>query len=401
MSSPTSAPITAPRRRRDWLRAPRKLSLTRPGKFFLLITIGIGFGAINTGNNLLFLLLGMMLSLIIASGLLSEAVLRHVRATRRLPRRLEANQPAPGGFRITNRGNWPSLSFQVAEQNPLVIAGPLSGQRVGPTHVPWWKFWKPQDETAPLAAAYCLRAPAHDELHLGSHYVLPARGRYRLPGVEVSTRFPFGLFEKSRAFSSAQELVVLPEILPAHTWIDRLLARWGDESTRRRGPGEEFFGLRDYRPGEDRRKIHWKSSARRGKPVVRETEAKRHRALAVVFDHRALVAKPDAKVKRRFERGLSRLCGLLQSLHQRGIQTHLVTCTASIPASDGLIAALHHLATIDLLSPSAPPPQVTDELQAAAGLIFVGFESPDHPSHAESLFLSLAEDPHEPDVAVP
>ena len=53
---------------RRWIRPPRRLQFTREGKYFVGITLGVGFAAINTGNNLLYLLLGMMLSLIIASG---------------------------------------------------------------------------------------------------------------------------------------------------------------------------------------------------------------------------------------------------------------------------------------------------------------------------------------------
>ena len=46
-------------------RPPRRLKFTREGKFFVGITLGVGFAAINTGNNLLYLLLGMLLALII------------------------------------------------------------------------------------------------------------------------------------------------------------------------------------------------------------------------------------------------------------------------------------------------------------------------------------------------
>ena len=53
-------------------RPPRKLKFTREGKFFVGITLGVGFAAINTGNNLLYLLLGMLLSLIVLSGVMSE-----------------------------------------------------------------------------------------------------------------------------------------------------------------------------------------------------------------------------------------------------------------------------------------------------------------------------------------
>src|SRR5262245_33888588 len=75
------------RLRRAW-RPPRKLQFTREGKYFVGITIGVGFAAINTGNNLLYLLLGMMLSLIIASGIMSELSLRALTVTRQPPGRI-------------------------------------------------------------------------------------------------------------------------------------------------------------------------------------------------------------------------------------------------------------------------------------------------------------------------
>lgn len=60
------------------LRLPRKLRVTFPGKWFLVLTIGVGAAAINTRNNLLYLALSMNLSLIILSGILSEIGRAHV-----------------------------------------------------------------------------------------------------------------------------------------------------------------------------------------------------------------------------------------------------------------------------------------------------------------------------------
>src|SRR5690554_7568268 len=102
-----------------WTRPPRRLSFTSAGKYFVLITIGIGFGAINTGDNLLFLLLGMMLSLILASGILSEAVIRRLHAERNLPHRIFADSNAPGSFLVSNPAGWPSLSIEVVERGAM------------------------------------------------------------------------------------------------------------------------------------------------------------------------------------------------------------------------------------------------------------------------------------------
>src|SRR6185436_19935940 len=69
-------PLARPEPKNAWqrllrrFRPPRKLKFTREGKYFLGITLGVGFAAINTGNNLLYLLLGMLLSLIVLSGVM-------------------------------------------------------------------------------------------------------------------------------------------------------------------------------------------------------------------------------------------------------------------------------------------------------------------------------------------
>src|SRR5882762_2236566 len=75
------------------LRPPRRLSFTREGRIIVFLSVGVGFAAINTGNNLLYLLLGWLLSFIIASGVLSEMTLRDLRVERRPPPRIYASEP--------------------------------------------------------------------------------------------------------------------------------------------------------------------------------------------------------------------------------------------------------------------------------------------------------------------
>ncbi len=360
------------------LQPPRFLALTRAGKFFILMTIGVGFGAINTGNNLLFLIFGMMLSVILASGVLSEAVLRNLRLRRHLPRRLEAGQPAPGSFRLINHGWWPALSIEASEQNPRCIRGPSAGREVGPKSVPWWKFWRRQtdDERRPLAAAYTLRIGADSDSKVRTHYQLPERGEYKLTGLQLTTRFPFSLFEKSRRFAAPSKVTVLPAALPAEQWLGRLDSRWGDTMKNKRGRGDEYFGLRDYRPGEDHRSIHWKSTARRGEPMVRETEARQRRALLIILDNRAPVEEPAAAHRARFELGIRHLAGLLHSLDRDGYRLQLRSSTGDVsPERPGEIdALLRHLATIELARRSAPPPPEDSDNDLPQSRVRIGFE---------------------------
>src|SRR5215510_7675755 len=75
------------------LRPPRRLSFTREGRIIVILSVGVGFAAINTGNNLLYLLLGWLLSFIIASGILSELTLKRLTVERRPPPRVFAGEP--------------------------------------------------------------------------------------------------------------------------------------------------------------------------------------------------------------------------------------------------------------------------------------------------------------------
>src|SRR5439155_1886709 len=101
---------------RRFFTPPRRLQLTREGKYFIGITLGIGFAAINTGNNLLYLLLGMMLSLIIASGILSEMSIRDLTVARTPPEALYAERPFLMGIGLHNgKPRLPSFSVEVED----------------------------------------------------------------------------------------------------------------------------------------------------------------------------------------------------------------------------------------------------------------------------------------------
>ena len=78
---------------------PRRLRVTRVGRTYLVITLGIGLGALNTGNNLLYLVLGFLLSVIVLSGVLSERVLRDVTVRRLLPDGAFAARALPPALR--------------------------------------------------------------------------------------------------------------------------------------------------------------------------------------------------------------------------------------------------------------------------------------------------------------
>jgi uncharacterized protein (DUF58 family) len=367
-------------RLRRWMRPPRRLSFTRSGKFFVLMTLAIGFGAINTGNNLLFLLLGMMLSLIIASGILSEAVIRKLEASRSAPKRLFADIPAAGGFRVKNPKSYASLSVEVSERNPIAVEGPIAGRELGPDRVPWWKFWTSTSTDgefeAVVASAYRMRIEAEDDVDLDARYRFPVRGAYEMQGLNLTTRFPFSFFEKVRELDDTETLTVFPRPADADEWMTTVSARFGDVSQNQRGMGEEYFGLRDYRPGEDKRLIHWKSSARRGETVVRETESQEQRSVEIWLMHwTGLPAQQRHEVEARFEDDLERVVGLILRLISGGYRVGLRLRGERVPLSQdaaGVDRMLARLAVCELLDGQHDYEPVTDAAPEEPGRILIG-----------------------------
>ena len=239
-----SAPNTAWRRFLRRFRPPRKLKFTREGKYFLGITLGVGFAAINTGNNLLYLLLGMLLSLIVLSGVMSELSLRDLNVVRRLPTRAQVGRAHLVEIEVFNRKKRvPSYAIEVED----LRAGQPADKRCF--------FLKISPNSAQVAAYR--RSPQR-------------RGRDRHIGFRIATRFPFGLFEKSREVSCDGELIIYPAVDALRLRSDEAGRRFGGTGLSGRGSGDEVFGLRPMREGDDPRDIYWRKSTIQDQLVLRE-----------------------------------------------------------------------------------------------------------------------------------
>jgi uncharacterized protein (DUF58 family) len=112
------------------------------------------------------------------------------------------------------------------------------------------------------------------------------RGVYELGPAEVRVADPFGLLVLTRWFEERTEVVVYPKIHELRGFP----LRGGNEEAGTRGArgrrGEEFANLREYRRGDDRRHIHWKSLARTGELFVKEFSLEAPRRHTVVLDLR-------------------------------------------------------------------------------------------------------------------
>ena len=250
-------------RLRRRLRPPRRLSFTREGRLIVIMSVGVGFAAINTGNNLLYLLLGWLLSFIIASGILSEMTLKRLKVERRPPPRVFAGEPFLMEVVIQNaKENRASFSIEVED---LVGTTPIDKR------------------------CYFLKIPAEKSQRTSYRHTFARRGLYTLSGYRLATKFPFALFRKSRDVDAPLEILVYPARVGVPRPNPKTTSR-GETTANRLGRRGEFFGLREGRAGDDRRDVHWRSSARTGRLLVREYEDELARRVVIGVDN----ALPEA-----------------------------------------------------------------------------------------------------------
>lgn len=227
-------------------RSRRKFRLTREGRAFLFVTIGVGIAAVNTANNLLYLVLGLLLSLLLVSGVLSDLALWKLRMRRKLPGQMFAGKRALIEMTAVNDKKWlASVSVEAVDELDGVETEPARFLRV------------PPGESA--SATYGFQAPK--------------RGLVELGAVRIVTRYPFGLIEKGYTIFLPDEIVVYPKLLE-HLTPPPFEQMPGDAAPMHRtGRGSEFAGsVRYYREGDEARDIHWKRTATRGELVVRERD---------------------------------------------------------------------------------------------------------------------------------
>ncbi|MEC9466607.1 MAG: DUF58 domain-containing protein [Myxococcota bacterium] len=249
--------------RQFWDRAPRQLKIEREGRILVLIALGAGLAAINTGNNLLFLAWGMVLSAIVLSGLLSEWTLRILEIETEPPSLGRVGEVVPIVSQVRN----------VARFSPAFAVG-LS------------QFVRDGDAQSRVPGPFRLRIEPSEVSELFSHFEPERRGLYVIDYTAAHTTYPFGFFEKTRRFGrgAPASFWVGPKRVPVRDISKALTSQLGYSPAKRPGRGEEFFSLRPYREGEDPRLIHWRSSARAGKWVVREQEASAGRRVVLVLD---------------------------------------------------------------------------------------------------------------------
>jgi uncharacterized protein (DUF58 family) len=279
-------------------RSRRKFRLTREGRAFLFITIGVGLAAVNTANNLLYLVLGLLLSLLLVSGVLSDLALWKLQIQRKLPTRLFAGRRSHMDVALLNEKRWlSSVSIEIIDELDGIDTQPARFLRVAP------------GETQ--VASYGFESQRRGIVELGT--------------IRVLTRYPFGLIEKGYTTFLPDEVVVYPQLLE-HVATPATSPTQGDAAPiHRTGRGSEFAGsVRFYREGDEARDIHWKRTASRGELVVREHEEDSN-ALVTLTVNNLLAVNPDEEAawRERFEISISEVATAVAAYLAQGVSVQV------------------------------------------------------------------------------
>ncbi|MEM1166992.1 MAG: DUF58 domain-containing protein [Planctomycetota bacterium] len=247
----------------------RRYVIRTSGWLFIALTALVGVGAIHSQNNLLFLLLGFCLSAILFSGVVSGAILMNIEVTRHPVGSAQVGEPWTVRYDVHNSARWVPAFALLLREVGVRTPGDVElfpELRASLSHL------GPGRRAVATARARPVR-----------------RGPVRLSTIEISSGFPFGILRKSVEFAQPAQAVVRPELTPgaAPSEPDAKLAREGAVlSPDRRAAAGEFFGLREYVPGDAPRLVAWKATARLGEPVTRQlVEPPTHR---VVLELRAV-----------------------------------------------------------------------------------------------------------------
>ncbi len=252
-----------------WYQTLAGVALTRPGMYYALILSVVAAVAVIRQINIMLILAGMLLGPIVYNFRLATAVGRALKIRRVLPSGVCAGDLVVVRLEVKNTSTRRAVcAVRVTDQVLRVCPGRAS------------------EEGRPSVVVAFL-APG-ESTTVSYEGRLARRGLYRFGPLTVTTQFPFGLVERKIVLPLWDELVVCPR-------LGRLSGRWGFEQrepretvphrdSRESRRGDEFFGVRDWQRGDSLRKIHWRSSARHGKWVVRQFELPRNQDVALLVD---------------------------------------------------------------------------------------------------------------------
>jgi len=332
----TIVPKLARRTPLRWLAYQMDYKLTREGLVYLGGVAVVTLAALNTGNNLLFMVLACLLSGILISGVLSRLVLSGVDLHLELPDHIFARQPAMALAELRNEKFWlPSFSLSVVGEAPTTKRE--RGRAPGAIL------------TRPIYFPYLPRMGA---VRQNVELTFPRRGVYRQDALGLRTKFPFGFLQKTRRVDADLEIVAYPAVRASEEFFDVLPLVTGELESYVRGRGHDLYAIRDYRSTDSARHVDWKATAKKASLQVREYAREDERRVLLALDPEidpSAFQKPQ-QLAERFDRAVGLCASLAWHFYELDSVLEFRTTGMSIPAApaiDVIYDALRVLAMVE------------------------------------------------------
>ncbi|MGH9856599.1 MAG: DUF58 domain-containing protein, partial [Acidobacteriota bacterium] len=315
-------------------RFPMAVEFTREGLIFMLLSLAIGAAAVNTGNNVLYLIFSLMLGMIIVSGFASRRILQGLQPTVKFPDHVFAGVANLCYLSISNqKKKLPSIGVR------FVI----------------------RDSQFTSASRHFFWIPASRQVNEFARFLFPRRGVYQLRELELQTQFPFSFFLKIRRYRGEQMVRVYPRI---YRFSEDVLSRYTDGLIREspyRGDSQQLLHLRDYTNFDSSKRIHWKASAKAEKLLVKEYQKEQGRDLYLYFD-----CFPDDPQDPITEQALNLLASLAFLFKEKGMRAQIVFPGRVFETEGSIVPLLSHLAEWSGAPPSGSGPEMAIKSDAVS-----------------------------------
>jgi uncharacterized protein (DUF58 family) len=347
----------------------------------------IGVAALNTGNNLLYIVVAVMLAAIAVSGFASGFSLYGLELDLKTPDHIFAGTEVAARIAVRNPRRWfPSISITaVPVEHPKARARwrwvattfPVPPWR--PPERQWLQLPDRKLRRVPVDApsgvfhesAYFPLLPPNTQLSAEVKLKFGRRGRYQ-EKFSLSTRFPFAFLVKTRRVALSRQVLVYPELTSSTEAVELLPVLTGKIEAYLKGQSADLHRIREYLPEDSARHVDWKATAKSGALKVREYSREDERRLRFVFDNPA----PGQVAPEAYERMVSLAASAAWRLEKQSVLLSFVSQDYESVAD--VFGFLEHLATVD----PKPGPSVLDTLpnSTSYSLVFTALKRGTIPS---------------------
>jgi len=230
------------------------IKINKAGNIYILVTILIGFSAVNTGNNLVYIIASALLSYMLVSGIFGRKNIYGIDVAVEFPVETFAKTDTPVGVRVINKRRFlPAFLIKIL----------IEGQEV------FFPFIKAKGEAVSLL-----------------NMRFDRRGSRQVGNIYVSSVFPFNFFTRFRKIGQKFDLIIFPR--PKKSQLDleqnRQTRSKGDASCNVLGHDSDVLSIRDYVSGDPLKYISWKSTAKTGLLKTKELSSIELRNVIIDFD---------------------------------------------------------------------------------------------------------------------